>query len=102
MAEAFPGVTNVAVFGQTEMSPVTCALSGEDALRKIGSVGKPVSIVAARIVDDDMKDVPPGEVGEIVYRGPSVMAGYWQNAAGHRRGVPRRLVPLRRPGTGRR
>ena len=51
--EAFPGVTNVAVFGQTEMSPVTCALSGEDALRKIGSVGKPVSIVAARIVDDD-------------------------------------------------
>ena len=81
MAEAFPGVTNVAVFGQTEMSPVTCALSGEDALRKIGSVGKPVSIVAARIVDDDMKDVPPGEVGEIVYRGPSVMAGYWQNPA---------------------
>ena len=79
MAGAFPGVTNVAVFGQTEMSPVTCALSGEDALRKIGSVGKPVSIVAARIVDDDMKDVPPGEVGEIVYRGPSVMAGYWQN-----------------------
>ena len=79
MAEAFPGVTNVAVFGQTEMSPVTCALSSEDAVRKIGSVGKPVSIVAARIVDDDMKDVPPGEVGEIVYRGPSVMAGYWQN-----------------------
>ena len=79
MADAFPGVTNVAVFGQTEMSPVTCALSGEDAVRKIGSVGKPVSIVAARIVDDDIKDVPPGEVGEIVYRGPSVMAGYWQN-----------------------
>src|SRR5690349_11692820 len=79
MAGAFPGVTNVAVFGQTEMSPVTCALSGEDALRKIGSVGKPVTMVAARVVDDDMKDVPPGEVGEIVYRGPSVMAGYWQN-----------------------
>jgi fatty-acyl-CoA synthase len=79
MAEAFPGVTNVAVFGQTEMSPVTCALSGEDALGKIGSVGKPVTMVAARVVDDDMKDVPPGEVGEIVYRGPSVMTGYWQN-----------------------
>lgn len=50
MAEAFPGVTNVAVFGQTEMSPVTCALSGEDALRKIGSVGKPVSIRMAEPV----------------------------------------------------
>jgi fatty-acyl-CoA synthase len=79
MAEAFGGVTNVAVFGQTEMSPVTCALSGEDALRKIGSVGQPVTMVAARVVDDDMKDVPPGEVGEIVYRGPSVMSGYWRN-----------------------
>jgi fatty-acyl-CoA synthase len=79
MAEAFPGAANVAVFGQTEMSPVTCALDGADALRKIGSVGKPVTSVSARIVDDDMKDVPPGEVGEIVYRGPQVMLGYWQN-----------------------
>jgi fatty-acyl-CoA synthase len=57
------------------------ALELMEAERIIGSVGKPVSIVAARIVDDNMKDVPPGEVGEIVYRGPSVMAGYWQNPA---------------------
>jgi fatty-acyl-CoA synthase len=81
MAEAFPDAANVAVFGQTEMSPVTCALDGADALRKIGSIGKPVTGVAARIVDDDMKDVPPGQVGEIVYRGPQVMSGYWQNPA---------------------
>jgi fatty-acyl-CoA synthase len=80
MAEVFPGVRNVAVFGQTEMSPVTCALDGADALRKIGSVGQPVATVSARIVDDDMNDVPPGEVGEIIYRGPTAMAGYWQNA----------------------
>jgi len=79
MAEAFPQAANVAVFGQTEMSPVTCALDGDDALRKIGSVGKPVATVSARIVDNDMADVPPGEVGEIVYRGPQVMLGYWQN-----------------------
>jgi len=79
MAEAFPQAANVAVFGQTEMSPVTCALDGADALRKIGSVGKPVATVSARIVDDDMTDVPAGEVGEIVYRGPQVMLGYWQN-----------------------
>jgi fatty-acyl-CoA synthase len=79
MAEAFPRAANVAVFGQTEMSPVTCALDGADALRKIGSVGRPVTTVSARIVDGDMKDVPPGEVGEIVYRGPQVMSGYWQN-----------------------
>jgi fatty-acyl-CoA synthase len=81
MAEVFPGAINVAVFGQTEMSPITCALDGADALRKIGSVGKPVATVSARIVDDDMTDVRPGEVGEIVYRGPTAMAGYWQNPA---------------------
>ncbi len=79
MAAAFGQAVNIAVFGQTEMSPVTCALDGADAIRKIGSIGKPVSIVATRIVDDDMKDVAPGEIGEIVYRGPTTMAGYWQN-----------------------
>ncbi len=79
MAEMFPHAANVAVFGQTEMSPVTCALEAHDALRKIGSVGRPVPTVSARIVDAAMKDVAPGEVGEIVYRGPSTMSGYWNN-----------------------
>ncbi|HWE87993.1 MAG TPA: long-chain-fatty-acid--CoA ligase [Pseudonocardiaceae bacterium] len=81
MARTFPEATNIALFGQTEMSPVTCALDGGDALRKIGSVGKPVPFVAARVVDDEMNDVPPGAVGEIVYRGPGTMAGYWNNPA---------------------
>ncbi|RJO76914.1 long-chain-fatty-acid--CoA ligase [Nocardia panacis] len=77
MAECFPNAVNVAVFGQTEMSPVTCVLEGKDALRKLGSVGKPIPTIAARIVDDEMRDVAPGEIGEIVYRGPTLMAGYW-------------------------
>jgi fatty-acyl-CoA synthase len=79
MAEKFPGLPNIAVFGQTEMSPVTCVLNGDDALRKIGSVGKPVPTIAVRIVDEEMNDVPDGDVGEIVYRGPSLMEGYWAN-----------------------
>jgi acyl-CoA synthetase (AMP-forming)/AMP-acid ligase II len=65
------------MFGQTEMSSVTCVLRGEDAIRKMGSVGTPVINVEARIVDKNMNDVPAGEVGEIVYRGPTVMQGYW-------------------------
>ena len=81
MGEAFPGVPNVAVFGQTEMSPVTCSLDGRDAIRKTGSVGKPVPTVDVRIVDDEMHDVEPGQTGEIVYRGPSMMTGYWRNPA---------------------
>lgn len=64
---------------KTEMNPWTCALSGEDALRKPDSVGKPCSNVDARIWDDDCQDVPPGEVGEIVYSRPSVMKGYYKS-----------------------
>lgn len=79
MSEVFPGSTIVAVFGQTEMSPVTCALLGADAIAKRGSVGRVIPTVAARVVDDDMNDVPVGEVGEIVYRAPTLMAGYWNN-----------------------
>ncbi|MGW1739662.1 fatty-acid--CoA ligase FadD5 [Nocardia sp. NPDC001965] len=77
MADAFPDAFNVAVFGQTEMSPITCVLEGKDAIRKLGSVGKVIPTIQARIVDDEMNDVAPGEVGEIVYRGPTMMAGYW-------------------------
>jgi fatty-acyl-CoA synthase len=81
MHATFPGAEIVSVFGQTEMSPVTTSLPGQDAIRKIGSVGKPVPTIATRIVDDLMNDVRPGEVGEIVYRGPTLMAGYWNNPA---------------------
>lgn len=82
MADTFPDAINVAVFGQTEMSPITCVLEGKDALRKLGSIGKVVPAVTARIVDPEMNDVKPGEVGEIVYRGPNMMKGYWQNEQG--------------------
>jgi fatty-acyl-CoA synthase len=79
MAETFPGTQILAAFGQTEMSPVTCMLLGDDAIRKLGSVGKVIPTVSARVVDDDMNDVPIGHVGEIVYRAPTLMEGYWNN-----------------------
>src|SRR5204863_390928 len=66
----------VSAFGQTEMSGTTTMLKGADSLRKLGSVGKPVIGVEIRIVDDEGRDVAPGEVGELLYRGPMVMAGY--------------------------
>jgi fatty-acyl-CoA synthase len=81
MARTFPHAEIVSLFGQTEMSPVTTSLPGRDAVRKSGSVGQPVATVPVRIVDEAMNDVAAGEVGEIVYRGPTVMAGYWNNPA---------------------
>ena len=89
MSETFPGSQILAAFGQTEMSPVTCMLLGDDAIRKLGSVGKVIPTVAARVVDDDMNDVPVGEVGEIVYRAPTLMA-----ATGTTRRPPRRRSPV--------
>lgn len=79
MSDTFPDTKILAAFGQTEMSPVTCMLLGEDAIRKRGSVGKVIPTVAARVVDESMNDVPVGDVGEIVYRAPTLMAGYWNN-----------------------
>lgn len=77
MIKTVPQAEVLTAFGQTECSPVTCYLLGEDALRKIGSVGTPMLNVEVRVVDDDMNDVPRGEVGEIVYRSPMVMKEYW-------------------------
>ncbi|WP_181782220.1 long-chain-fatty-acid--CoA ligase [Pseudonocardia pini] len=81
MIDTFPAADVVTSFGQTECSPVTTTLKGEDAIRKIGSVGTPMVNVEVRVVDEEMNDVPQGVVGEIVYRGPLVMSGYWDKPA---------------------
>lgn len=81
MVETFDGAEIVAAFGQTECSPITCLLRGDDAVRKIGSVGTPMLNVDMRIVDHDMNDVDRGEVGEIVYLGPLLMREYWNRPA---------------------
>ncbi len=79
IAKFFPNGKLRDPFGQTEMSPVTTCLQPQDSIRKNSSVGKPVVNVEVRVVDDHMNDVPLGEVGEIVYRGPTVMKEYYNN-----------------------
>jgi fatty-acyl-CoA synthase len=71
-------------FGQTETS-ILCCLDARDALRKAGSVGRPVFHAEVRIVRSetlagptrDWQECAPGEAGEIVVRGPITMLGYW-------------------------
>lgn len=68
-------------YGLTEVG-VNCFSQGPaEALRKAGSVGKPVFHSRARIVDDADQDVPEGAVGELVLAGPHVCSGYWQRPA---------------------
>ncbi|GAB6097814.1 long-chain fatty acid--CoA ligase [Desulfatiferula olefinivorans] len=65
-------------FGLTESSPVTHS-NPFKGLRKIGSIGLPVPDTECRIVslDDGVTDMPVGEIGELLVRGPQVMKGYW-------------------------
>ncbi|SMC92959.1 fatty-acyl-CoA synthase [Desulfocicer vacuolatum DSM 3385] len=67
------------IFGQTEMSPCTTMLKPKYALEKPGSVGLPMVNVEVKIVDQNENDVPDGEVGEIVYKGPTLMKEYYKN-----------------------
>jgi long-chain acyl-CoA synthetase len=62
-------------YGLSETSPVASFNFPHE--RRAGSVGRPVRGVEFRIVDDEDHDVPDGEPGEIVIRGPNVMKGYW-------------------------
>lgn len=77
--EKLTGAIIVEGFGMSESSPVTHVnpLLGE---RKIGSVGVPFPDTDARVVDmeEGVREMPLGEEGELVMRGPQVMRGYWQ------------------------
>jgi acyl-CoA synthetase (AMP-forming)/AMP-acid ligase II len=68
------------LFGQTEMSPVTTLFRPEHQLSHIGAVGTPITGVQVAIMGPDGALSPPGQRGEIVYRGPSTMSGYLSNA----------------------
>ncbi len=74
------GVPVGQVYGATETGPVSMYLRAEDALRKVGSAGKPALHAEIRLVGADGRDVPPGEVGEIWVRAPNLMSGYWKDA----------------------
>jgi len=68
-------------YGLTEThSPATVLLDSEFR-RKPGSVGRPLPCAEVRVVDDDGRDVPTGEAGELWIRGPMVTTGYFGDAA---------------------
>jgi len=89
--DAFPGVSFINAFGQTETASTITTLGPEDhiitgteeekrrKLKRLSSIGKPMSDVEMKIVDETGHELPVGQVGEIVARGPRVMTGYWKD-----------------------
>jgi len=67
------------VYGSTETCPIAVYLRAQDAQRKIGSTGTAAVHCEVRVVDADGHDVVPGTAGELLVRGPNVMAGYWED-----------------------
>jgi long-chain acyl-CoA synthetase len=78
--EAKTGAVIFEGYGLTETSPVLTMNPTNTVQRKIGSVGPAVPSTDIKIVDIDtgLKEMPPGEDGEIAAHGPQIMKGYWQ------------------------
>jgi long-chain acyl-CoA synthetase len=84
--KVFPEVEFFQGYGQSESSPLLTTLMPEDHViegperitRRLASCGRPVIGVEVEVVDENGGAVKPGEVGEVVARGPNVMMGYWK------------------------
>lgn len=77
--EEYPHTRALQGYGATETSPLLTLTRYEDAPRKMASAGRPVPRVEVKVVDKDGKELPPGEVGEVIARGPQIMKGYFKN-----------------------
>ena len=79
--ERLTGVPTVQGYGLTETSPVTNMDFVDPGRRRPGSIGPPTADTDEKIVDpeDGARELAPGEIGELIIRGPQVMKGYWRN-----------------------
>jgi fatty-acyl-CoA synthase len=66
-------------YGLTEVGVNCFSMTDEEALRKAGSVGKPIFHSQMRLVDNNGSEVLVGQTGELTISGPTVCAGYWHN-----------------------
>ncbi|MGH1361348.1 MAG: acyl-CoA synthetase [Burkholderiaceae bacterium] len=67
------------LYGQTEIAPVATVLQPHEQISHAGSAGRPALNVETRVVNDQMQEVKPGEIGEIVHRSPQLLQGYYND-----------------------
>lgn len=85
MQAAVPTAKFCVMYGQTEAAPRISSLDPERLDEKLGSAGRPLDNLAVRIVDENERDLPTGEVGEILVKGPSISSGYLNDSERSRR-----------------
>ncbi len=76
MAQKFKRATLLEGYGLSEASPAVCINTFEK--QKAGSVGTALPGYEMKIVDENMNELPHGEIGDIIVRGENVMQGYWK------------------------
>jgi len=81
IAEAYQkrGVVFKQGFGMTEVGVNCFSMTVEDSVEHLGSIGKPMMFTEVRLVDEDGEEVAVGTVGEMLFRGPHVCKGYWND-----------------------
>ena len=84
------GVTFLQGYGLSEASPVVSVLDAANAPRKSGSVGRPLMFVDVRTSRRDGSECAPLEIGELLVKGPNVMAGYWNRPDATRAAIDER------------
>lgn len=80
----FPNAAVILGSGQTEVVPATVLQQAEHRNTKPNSWGPAVPTVDTAILNPNGQTLPPGETGEIAYRGPHVCSGYWNNPEANR------------------
>jgi fatty-acyl-CoA synthase len=87
-SKVFPNAALFEVYGLSEACGTGTVLRPEDSFRKIACVGKAFTHHEVKVVDDNGKEVVPGEAGEIVLRGPLVMKGYYKDPQATAEAIP--------------
>ncbi len=85
MRTMFPLTQLYVMYGQTEATARISCMEPERWTEKSGSVGRPLDNLTILIVDEDGNALPPGQIGELLVRGPSICAGYWNDPEETRR-----------------
>lgn len=76
-----PALTLFNVYGATETTSPAAILPRDAPFERLNCVGRALPCADIRVMDEDLREVPAGEAGELWIAGPSVIAGYWRNPA---------------------